>query len=112
MGGWDYRDRLLRHVSLETQTRFVDVRKTFPQELRGAVGDVEKDAFRTESFHLGIDCACDDVPRRKRTLRVVTRHEILTTIIPQNAALATDGLRNQKRFCERMEQTGRVELNE
>ena len=88
MRGRDHRDRLFRHVDPETQAGFVNVRETLPQELGRLVRDIEKDALRARALDLRVDRAGHDVPRRERTLRVISLHEILAAAVAQNSALA------------------------
>ena len=67
--------------------------------------------MRAGAFDLGVNRARDNVPRRKRPPRIVTFHKIFTAIVAEDAALTSNGFRNQERFRLGIKQTRRMKLN-
>src|ERR1700731_2034718 len=85
------RNRLLCHVDPKAQTGLVNIRKPLAQKFHRLVSDIEKYALRARALDLRVNCARDNVPRRKRPARIVTFHEIFTAIVPKDAALTSNG---------------------
>ena len=82
------------------------------QERFGLVADVEIDAVDPALLDLEVDRARDDVTRRELRARIVRGHEARAVRQLQQAAFAAHGLGDQERFRVRMEQAGRMELDE
>ena len=60
------RDRFLGDVDAVLQAGLVNVRKTFDDEARRLVRDVEQHVIRAALLHLAVDRARHDVARRER----------------------------------------------
>src|SRR4029453_1357421 len=80
------RNRLLRHVDAESQTRLVNVRETLPNEFRRLVRENQKHAFPPRGFNPRTDRWRYDVARSDRAARVVALHEIFASTVAQNSA--------------------------
>src|SRR5438552_10628158 len=88
------------------------MRKALLNKLRRLVRDIQKHTLRAGALNLGVDRTRHDVSRRQRAPRMVTLHEIFAAIVSQNSALPAHCFRNQKGFGLRVEQAGRMKLNE
>jgi hypothetical protein len=106
------RDRLRREVDAEAQALRVDRGEALLEVARGVVRHVEEDTVGARALHLVVDRARDHVTRREILHRVVTRHEGVAVREAQDAALAAQRLRDEEALGLRVEERGRVELEE
>ena len=107
------RDRLLGDVDPEADELFVDVRKMFADEFGLAVRYVEMDIVEAKPLDLMVDCAGDDIARRKLGALVETRHETLAGARNlELPALASDRLGNQEVLDLQIVEASGVELHE
>ena len=63
VGGWHDRYRFASHVEAEPQATLVDTGEMRSDEGLRFVADIKQDMVEAPAFHLGIDGACNDVPR-------------------------------------------------
>ena len=90
----------------------MDVREPTLEERRRVVGHVEPDAVLAGALHLVVDGARHDVTRGEVGLRVVLLHERGAVLEAQHAALAAQGLADEKALGLRVVEHRRMELVE
>ena len=112
MGRGHHRDGLFRHVDTQLQAAGIDVGKVLLNKAQRLVRDVEVDAIEAAFFHLEVDGAGHHVARGQLGAFVVPRHEPLAGGQQQAPALAAHRFGNQEALGMRVEQAGRVKLDE
>ena len=96
MRGRDDRDWFLGDVDAVTEASGIDIRKTFHDEARGLVRDIEEDVFVAAAFHFAVNGAGHNVARSKGPELMILRHEFFAAQRAKNAAFATDSFRDEK----------------
>ena len=81
MGCWNDRNRLMGDIDPKLETCLVNGRKTFPDEFRLQMRDIEVDARLPSTLHLRIDGPGHDVARGKFMTLVIFSHEALAPIV-------------------------------
>ena len=90
----------------------MDRGEVLADEVRALVRDVEVDAVDAVLLDLEVDRAGDDVARGELGALVVARHEALAVRQLEDPALAAHRLGNEEGLGVRVEEAGRVELDE
>ena len=99
------------HVHAQFEAAPVDGREVLFYKGPRLVREVQKDAVMAEPLHFMVNRPRHDIARGQFGRRVVTPHERLAVGMDQLRALAAQGLGDQKGFCPRVIQTGRVKLD-
>jgi hypothetical protein len=112
VGRGHHRDRVARDVDAELQAALVNRGEVRLDERRPFVRDVEVHAVDAVLLDLEVDRAGDDVARGELRALVVARHEAFPVGELQDPALAAHRLGDQERLRVRVEEAGRMELDE
>src|SRR3954454_23187515 len=99
MRRWNHGDWFLGDIDAVLQTSSVNVWKSFDQERRGFVRDIEQHMISAAPLHLIVDGASNNVARCQGFERMVFVHELEPVDSLENASLAPDRFANEERFC-------------
>ena len=111
MRGRHHGQRRRGHVHAQFEAAPVDGREVLFDKRPRLVREVQKDAVVPEPLHFMVNRPRHHITRGQFGVWVITAHERLAVGMDQPRALAAQGLGDQKGFCPRVIQTGRVKLD-
>ena len=113
MGCRSYRDIILRDIDTDAEAFLIDIGEMLFCFLRIFMGHIQINVIFTSEFHLVIDRTCHDVTRGERQTFVVFLHKFFSVQRTQDTAIPSYRFGDQEaRAVSRMEEGGRVELDE